>query len=417
MAREAALAGVGHRLRGLLRRTDDAGGHLLRLRPTPWALAVSCLGALVLRLWVAYNSVGSDDALTWASFAESVTKVGVTQTYEQLPLFNHPPLMGLLAAWALKLATRLHLEFAFVFKLPSILASTGLMYVVIRRLNLAWPWLLVLAVNPLDVLISSYHGNTDLMCTALSVLATMAAQAERPTWAGLALGAAINVKLIPVVLIGPLLVCLRGHRSRLHMLLGLAVWTFPFGVVLLSAREAFVRNAIRYNSYRAQWGLGLISEGLGPSFPSIATQLWDCVEHHAKAALLATTSGYALLCRAARTVDPFKVGAFTFMSFLVLAPGFGVQYLIYVSPFLVMTSPRRAAAYLLLAGTFGFSLYYWYWTRSFPPTSLFSHYPDPNSVLVGFATWLALCTWWLADLRDAAVGLWHRLVPQQPSRA
>ena len=363
----------------------------------------------MLRLWVAYHSVGSDDALSWKTFAESVTNVGLAGTYEHLPLFNHPPLMGRMAAWALHVAGRLHLPFAFVFKVPSIVASTGLTYLLIRRLNLAWPWLLMLAVNPLDVMISSYHGNTDLICTLLAAAATMAVQAESPVLAGLAVGAAINVKLIPVILIGPLLVCLRSHRARLYMLLALAVCALPFVPILLSAPEAFIRNAVRYNSIRFPWGLCLVSERLEPAFPAAAATLWGFLAHDAKYVLLAATVLYALLCRTARTLTPYKVGAFTLMSFLVLAPGFGVQYLIYPAPFLLMTSPRRALIYTLLAGTYALSLYRWYWTGAFPPTSLFSRYPDPRSVSVGFATWLTLGAWWLRELKDAATGLKQRL--------
>src|SRR4051812_26258045 len=60
-------------------------------------LAVGALGILT-RLVVIAISNGSNDMQTWADFAEYINTHGLWQTYRDIHYFNHPPLMGLLAA-------------------------------------------------------------------------------------------------------------------------------------------------------------------------------------------------------------------------------------------------------------------------------------------------------------------------------
>lgn len=384
-------------------------GGVLRLAPVGWAVWPTCAAGLALRLWVAFHSVGSDDAVTWEGFARSVRFNGLAATYRLDSQFNHPPLMGEMAAAAQHIAQRYGLAFAFVFKIPAILASTVLTFLLMRRVKLSWPWLVVLLLNPLDVMVSAYHGNTDVVCALFAVAATMAVAAERPLIAGLLLGAAINVKLIPVLLIAPLLICLPSYRTRFWMLFGLGFGVIPFVPILLTAREAFVHNAVDYGSVGHPWGLCLFAYGFEPAFPKFAAKMWKFLAAHGKHGLLAVGFLFSLLSRWTRTLDTYRVAAFVFTVFLVLAPGFGVQYLIYTAPFLVMAFPRRGLVYLVLASAYAFSLYHWYWTKTFPPQSHFFGWPDLNSILLGFVVWLALAGYFATDLKELGTAIWKNL--------
>ena len=71
-------------------------------------------------------------------------------------------------------------------------------------------------MEPVRILVSGYHGNTDAVYAMLSLLAVYLLQdRNRPLLAGLALGLAINIKLIPVLLIPPLVLAAQSIREML----------------------------------------------------------------------------------------------------------------------------------------------------------------------------------------------------------
>ncbi|HWZ90709.1 MAG TPA: glycosyltransferase family 87 protein, partial [Polyangiaceae bacterium] len=225
--------------------------------PDPKTVALICGLGLALRLLVSAVSHGSNDIDTWQRFARSVLRYGVLRTYELEPKFNHPPLMGYYAAFADRCATVLGLGFDVTFKLLPIIASSATVFMVQRLARLKLGSLLLFALNPTDVLISAYHGNTDSICAACCVAAVLFADRERPFFSGLFLGAAMNVKLIPTVLIVPLALSL-PPRKMWRFGLPLALSALPFVPVLLGPWQAFQSNAISYNSQLARWGVSLL---------------------------------------------------------------------------------------------------------------------------------------------------------------
>ncbi len=81
------------------------------------------------------------------------------------------------------------------------------------------------AWNPCAILISGYHGNTDAAYAMLSLLAVYLLQdCRRPFFGGIALGLAINIKLIPVLLILPLALGTRSRKELVLFLAGLRYW-------------------------------------------------------------------------------------------------------------------------------------------------------------------------------------------------
>src|SRR5437899_1569567 len=67
---------------------------------TAWLWLAFGLVGCAVRLWLWWNSIGSYDTLLWAAHAQSIIVLGVARTYQRVPLFNHPPIMGIYAAHA-----------------------------------------------------------------------------------------------------------------------------------------------------------------------------------------------------------------------------------------------------------------------------------------------------------------------------
>ena len=106
------------------------------------------------------------------------------------------------------------------------------------------------------ILVSGYHCNTDPIYAFFCLLCAYLLQNKRCHFlAGLALAAAINVKLTPVLLILPLLLWHRSWRSASKFVLGLAVGALPFVPVLVLAGKPFYANAIAYKSNPDNWGI------------------------------------------------------------------------------------------------------------------------------------------------------------------
>jgi hypothetical protein len=336
----------------------------------------------------------------------------VRRTYELEPKFNHPPLMGYYAAFVDQLAMALGVRFDLLFKLLPILASTATVFMVQRLARLKLLWLLLFALNPTDVLISAYHGNTDSLCAACAVACVLLLDRERPLQSGLFLGAAINVKLIPVVLIAPLALSLPAPKMG-RFGAGLAVGVLPFLLVLLGPWAAFETNAIAYSSQPARFGVGLVLSTLDGRLQPLARELQPLAAGAGKALIFGSSAAFGWVHRRTRLFTRAELAAITFSCFLVFAPGFGVQYLIYPSAFFAATLARGGFRYTYLAGAFAFLLYYGYWTGSWPATSYFTPPFDVSSVLVGLWLWVWLACYLAHSAKRALKSLFRRLAPDR----
>jgi hypothetical protein len=379
--------------------------HTPRFR-TLWYL-VGCAG-LLARVGLWWVSEGTNDIRTFGRFAQLIDAHGLGGTYLRDPLFNHPPLMGLWAQAALHLAPQLGLTFARCFKLLGMIADLGsalLLVAIWRRRALpdhAARAFAAYACSLVAILISGYHGNTDCAYWFL-VLAAVYLQQDRraPFWSGLVLGAALNVKLIPVLVVLPLAAGLRSLRALIRYGVGLGVALAPFVwfVISLGPEEqaAFVQNVFGYTSYQEYWGIELLVKAITAAFrisaPAIMTAAsdleWLYAAQGARVLLLVTTI-LALWQALARHpgLDAYAMAALSFCLFLVLASGFGIQYLGVVVPLLMARDIRDGFNVATMAGIFIGLIYASFvqtWTPIFSQHTYFSaSFSAPS-----------LITWWL----------------------
>ncbi|HET8644934.1 MAG TPA: glycosyltransferase 87 family protein [Vicinamibacteria bacterium] len=361
----------------------------LRGAPTLPALVAVCGLALAARLALALNSVGTNDIRFWRGFGELVSTHGVVRAYALDSWFNHPPLMGWLAACIHHLSAWSGIRFEVLFKLPSIAASVAAVVLVHRSGRPGLAALALFALNPADVLVSGYHGSTDGLCAFLGALAVRCADRGRPLACGLALAAALNVKLIPVVLVVPL-AAFFGRRELRRYAAALALGGLPFLPPLLWEREAFLHNVVHYSSFRGNWGLGLFVIQAHARLPALSAALWAFAVTAGKPLILASSVAAGLVQARWRAFSAWELAGLALAAFLVLTPGFGVQYLVYPVAILFVAGRRFGLAYAYLSGLFIFLVYLTYWTGTIPPYSDFVRPFDVFASLFGFAVWLML---------------------------
>ncbi len=373
-----------------------------------WAI----IGAgFALRLLLACTTWGTVDTMSYLKFAHRIEDLGLYEAYRGDPGYNHPPVPALLSYVALEAAGGSGFGFAVIYRIPIVLADFAsamlLWRIAVRRGAGSHAGLALAALyawNPCAILVSGYHFNTDPVVAMLSLLALYLYQdRERPLLAGLVLGAAINVKLIPVLLIPALCLRLRPGRPLIQFLVGLAVMSVPYLVPLVS-EPVFARNVLAYKSQPDPWGVLLflrwlhpagidpLGEIVDPSHPAAVYNRWGSW------IILGCAVAWAVLARRLGSrFDAYRVAAVIYALFLVLAPGFGVQYLVLIAPLLYIAGSRRLAQiYGLAAGAFQLAAYYYFWDGEFPISSLFNR-AFPNELAVfGLAPWVVLVYFLLA---------------------
>ena len=383
-------------------------------RSVPAGLVAVTLVGVLVRLLVSCFSDGSDDIHTWERFAKELSDLGLFRTYAEDRLFNHPPLMAYYAMGVEAVSRFSGLRFACVFKFPVILAEAVSIVLVFRiwqsqKANrialLAAAWL---ALNPASILVSAHHGNTDCLCAMLALLSMYYMDLQCPFSAGLSLGAAINVKLIPVILIPVLLGSATNRRTLARVVAGLAIGALPFIPVAMGAAAAFRDNAVAYNSHHNPWGIVLLIMDTWKTFPNVAETAAVYYETYGKGLVIAAAVAAGLVVLRNRTWTARRGATLVMSLFLVLAPGFGIQYIVYPMALALCCELELGALYAFLVSIFAIITYGALWTGTWPAFSLFRGYP-PLAQRIGIIAWAVLIALAVRLVRT-------RPLPEQASR-
>src|SRR4030095_6459873 len=149
-----------------------------------------------------------------------------------------PPMIYVIRFWGW-LADVSGLPFRFWLRVPSILADIGAVLLLARWLPRSWPdrrhlpVLLAMALCPVSVLISGYHGTTDPTMIFFILLSLYLLEVSAPAWiAGILFGLSVCIKVVPLALVPLLFLYIRGMRQRVGFFAAaavtFAVFSMPF---------------------------------------------------------------------------------------------------------------------------------------------------------------------------------------------
>jgi hypothetical protein len=152
--------------------------------------------AFLLKLLLAASTAGSNDARTWEYDLTALRTVGFTELYRsgvqfdsptgrlsQRQAFIHPP--------AVLHRLRI-LGNGFWLRAICALADAGTLVLLWSMFRSRVP-LLIVALSPVSILISGFHGNTDPIMMFFLVAAVFFAERTNASFAGLAFGLACSV--------------------------------------------------------------------------------------------------------------------------------------------------------------------------------------------------------------------------------
>jgi hypothetical protein len=352
-------------------------------------LALILVG-FVARLWLWWISIGSNDVVTWLQFGASIADNGLGATYMYLQGFNHPPLMGLYAMLAARWSGGNLWTFAHFIKLPGLAGEALTLWALARfaglRASAVYAWLLA------AILVSGFHGNTDCLYVALVLVAVIAFDRQLYFVAGLLLAASLNVKLIPLMLLPLVYIGSPNWKARLHLTAGLAIGAVPFVFPALTAGEEMYRNMLLYNSNADNWGIPLLLQSIASiSFlGEFGASITDAYLVAGRYVVLAAVTVVALLSKFRSQRPMAEQVALGAALFLLLTPGFGVQYVVFVAPLLCLVDIPAAMRWGCVSGLF-IGLVYWHFRvpRAHLASQQTADFPV-QAWIVGVAAWAVL---------------------------
>ena len=308
-------------------------------------LVVAGVIAFLLKLLLAGSTMGSNDARTWEYDLTTLRTAGFAELYRwgvqydveydspsgrlsQRQAFIHPP--------AVLHALRI-LGNRFWLRATCALADAGTLALLWRMFG-SVP--LLVALSPISILISGFHGNTDPIMMFFLVASVFFAERGTASLAGLSFGLACSVKLVPLVFAPAILLCLPGLRPRLKwMASAIGIWVVLSLPYLVQEPVLILKSMLGYSGATGLWGFSLV---LSLHYDSVIKWI----------ALLA-----ASLLPLMRKRGLFEQCGLIAFLFLFLAPGFGLQYLAWTVPWTVLLPQRWMIGYHFMVAAFALSVY------------------------------------------------------------
>ena len=332
----------------------------------PWIVLVAiAVAGLLIRVALAAATDGTNDVVSWLAFIDAARTHGAFSLYgitewPTVPVFdfNHGPLVALgiqVGVWVQEI---LPISERLIPRLPAIAADAGatvLAFVLIAGRFGPRSGLLaaaMVAFNPVLILVSGFHGNTDPVFVALMLLALVLLERNMGVAAGLGFAAAVGVKIVPL-LAAPAIVLSIGATTvrRRFLWAALAASASLWLPAFLIDPGALIREVFLYRGITGIWGVGVLASRFGGD-PGVVwfRELWIVL---VIAAILG--SGW-VLAKSDRSAAAWSIAA-AFLVFLALTPGFGVQYLAWPVLFLIVAAPGFGAVYSVASGAFLFAAY------------------------------------------------------------
>ena len=340
----------------------------------PRALCIVALAliALTLKLAIAYNTIGTNDAVFFYGFARVLSQHDLEFTYQHSHYFNHPPLTayylrGIYALTEQRWGQDIGAHFPFLLRLPGIIADFLVVLVLLRmaKTDLHIPiWALVLfALSPVSLMVSGFHGNTDPVMVLLLLCAGWMCLRSRPVLAGLFFALSCQIKIVPLLFFPAFVFFWLSQGKSRDFLIPVTVttcllWLEP----LLNFPMLFAKNVLAYGSYWGIWGITYCFRLTGlHQFSRVSFFDLEPVQNVVVTLLKLVIVGAALWIgwrqRHARGRAFIESLASTWLIFFLFAPGVCPQYLIWLAPFILILSPPFYAGLLFSSSIFLFAFY------------------------------------------------------------
>jgi len=325
--------------------TQSGSGKSLRSMPLP--LMAALILSAILCLALASMTYGTNDIAFFQSYVAKAAHDGTAALYrsgaslvayhpDYVEPMAHPPAMLTLWTGIQYVENLSGIPFRFWFRLLTTIAFLA---------SAVFVWKLATskaaiyyALCPAAIMIAGFHGNSDPLIVALLLASVYAAERKgRAALSGVLYGMALSIKVWPLFLVLAFGLGLKTWRDRLYFgaaaLASVTTLAFPH---ILAGPWLIISTVLGYRSrILCDWGLSrwplYVRIGVPVAFTAIAIAVVYLRRRHS-----------SLSCMAASSI----------IIFLILTPGFGVQYLAWILPFCFLFGGRVTSAVYAASSAF-----------------------------------------------------------------
>jgi hypothetical protein len=208
------------------------------------------------------------------------------------------------------------------------------------------------ALNPISLLVTSYHGQFEAVTLLLLTLAWLFWERGHAGLSAGALGLAVLNKTWPVVFLPVVLIRLRGWGARARyvaLALGIPI-LFTLAYILLFSPDVrfMLGRALTHRGVAGYWGPGAILNPLAAARPGLqpAVDTLFALRNGLLAAAALFTLWWTRRQSALDALLTLLLGLF------VVTVGFGIQWLVWLVPFALLAGEDRWLKAYSLAGAF-----------------------------------------------------------------
>jgi len=189
-------------------------------RPPVWFWSAIALGA-ALRFYLVVFTDGTQDVAIWERHARDVRDLGLIGYYHVDPSANHPPFITEVEALFLRVSDATGVPFRILLRAPFALLDLGTTFLLLLLFGeCRWRFLAAAAywLNPLSIIFSAYHGNTDSAVAFFLVLCVWLLSKQKLVAAAVFLGVSLWIKLPTILAIPAFVLFIPDWRKRFQFL-------------------------------------------------------------------------------------------------------------------------------------------------------------------------------------------------------
>lgn len=323
--------------------------------PVLTAAAVT-LGTRLLMVGLSNGHTPRDVASYFQTAGRLVAAGRDPLTQQSQSQWNFLPLMPFVFA----VEQRLGLTWELAGKLAPVLADVAIT-LLLGRLALgpdAGRVPLLYALCPIPILVTGLHGQIEPVSLALGLGGLLLARRQHPAGSGALVGLAVATKTWPVLLaLGPLRETRPSRWWRLVLAAAAVLVALLLSIPLFlhDSLQAAVSVLTNYRSFVGVWGWTAILDVYQHTGRAYAGPGIDPIQHVGTVlTVVAVAAAAVCFWRAGAVV----LTAAVLLAFLVVTAGFGVQYLLWPIPYVLLLRRRSGLVFAGLASLYAGYVYY-----------------------------------------------------------
>lgn len=344
--------------------------------------------AFIVKLVLALKTYGTNDVYTYERFGLWSRYLGA-ELYQIAPDLNHPPSMLHFLSGLIRIADFTHVPFQFWLRFCGIVADVGTLWLVWRIVGERMA-LILIAIAPMQIIISGFHGNTDPVMIFFVVLAVwLAGYRDRVVAGGAAFGLAFCIKIAPVIAVPVLFFALPDLRKRIAFFVTAAVVALiPWSNYLLDDPKTVLHQVFGYKSSYGLWGVSWLLRQLAVQCPSFVGANVFFSRYGSLFVLLAVGLLSIAMQRMRNKPPLYTQMAMVFLFFFSFTSGFATQYLVWLTPWVAGLGAVPVALFVVTGSVFLLVVYN-YWNLGMP-WYLAIAYPWNTHQLFQFVCWASV---------------------------